>query len=120
LPIAKKDRNIIGNKLIFGRFGLPCLRQAGVFPTCGRQASSVPISKENKATDVIADIHISNYVYPYRCTFRSKRNIDLELDRIPFPMVIGIRGGWRDLRNQKSFYLATLAVGRKGKNLIGA
>jgi hypothetical protein len=57
LPVGKKDKNIIGNKLIFGRFGLPCLRQAGVFPTYGRQASFVPISKENKATGVIADIH---------------------------------------------------------------
>jgi hypothetical protein len=36
----------------------PAYRQAGVFPTYGRQASSVPISKENKATGVIADIHI--------------------------------------------------------------
>jgi hypothetical protein len=37
--------------------GRPAYRQAGVFPTYGRQASSVPISKENKATGVIADIH---------------------------------------------------------------
>jgi len=56
LPVGKKDKNIIGNKLIFGRFGLPC-RQAVVFPTYGRQASSVPISKENKAAGLIADIH---------------------------------------------------------------
>jgi hypothetical protein len=35
----------------------PAYRQAGVFPTYGRQASFVPISKENKATGVIADIH---------------------------------------------------------------
>jgi hypothetical protein len=37
LPVGKKDKNIIGNKLIFGRFGLSCLRQAGVFPAYGRQ-----------------------------------------------------------------------------------
>jgi len=64
LPVSKKNKNIIGAKLIFGRFGLPCLpvgkrlpclRQAGL-PT-GRQASSVPISEENKATSAIADIH---------------------------------------------------------------
>jgi hypothetical protein len=68
LPVGKKDKNIIGNKLIFGRFGLPCLpagrpayRQAGVFPAYGRQVSFVPISKENKATGVIADIHIHLY-----------------------------------------------------------
>jgi len=55
----QKDKNIIGSKLIFGRFGLPCL-PAGR-PTYGRQASSVPISKENKATGAIAGIHIINY-----------------------------------------------------------
>jgi hypothetical protein len=40
-----------------------CLRQAGVFPAYGRQASSVPISKENKATGVIADLHKKKYYY---------------------------------------------------------
>jgi len=56
------DKNIIGAQLRFGRFSLHCLaagrpayRQAGVFPTYGRQASSVPKSKENKATGIIAD-----------------------------------------------------------------
>jgi len=34
----------------------PAYRQAGL--PVGRQASSVPISKENKATGVKADIHI--------------------------------------------------------------
>jgi hypothetical protein len=29
----QKDKNIIGAELIFGRFGLPYLRQAGVFYT---------------------------------------------------------------------------------------
>jgi len=56
LPVSKKDKNIIDTKLIFGRFGLPCL-PAGR-PAYGRQASSVPIRKENKATGAIADIHI--------------------------------------------------------------
>jgi hypothetical protein len=42
------DKNIIGAKLIFGRFGLPAYRQAGVF---------CPKSKENKATGAIADIY---------------------------------------------------------------
>jgi len=32
--------------------------RAGVFPAYGRQGSSVPISKENKATGAIADNHI--------------------------------------------------------------
>jgi|GEM_PF-894123 len=41
---------------------LPYLRQAGVFPTYGRQVSSFPISKENKATGVIADIHNKIYI----------------------------------------------------------
>jgi len=45
-------------KLKFGRFGLPCLQQAGVFPAYGRQVSSAPISEENKATGAIADIQI--------------------------------------------------------------
>jgi len=45
LPVGKKDKNIIGAKLTFGRFGLP--RRGG---------SSFPISKENKATGAIADI----------------------------------------------------------------
>jgi len=59
----EKDKNVIGIKLIFGRFDLPCLpagrpayRQAGL-PT-GRQASSVPITKENKDIGAIADIHV--------------------------------------------------------------
>jgi hypothetical protein len=49
LPVSKKDKNIIDTKLILGVL---------VFPAYGRQASSVPISKENKATGAIADIHI--------------------------------------------------------------
>ena len=48
---GKKDKNIIGNKLIFGRFGLPCQ------PAGRRLRSSVPISKENKATGAMTDIH---------------------------------------------------------------
>jgi len=48
LPVSKKDKNIIGAKLIFGRFGLP--RRGG---------SSVPKSKENKATGAITDIQIN-------------------------------------------------------------
>jgi hypothetical protein len=55
LPIGKKDKNIIDTKLIFG-----CSPDdfRDVFPAYGRQASSVPISKENKATGASADIHI--------------------------------------------------------------
>jgi hypothetical protein len=52
LPLGNKDKNIIASKLIFGRFGLPCLP--------AMQASSVPIRKENKATGAIADIQIHN------------------------------------------------------------
>ena len=37
----------------------PAYRLAGVFPTYGRQASSVPIIKENKAPGAIADIHLT-------------------------------------------------------------
>jgi len=48
----RRGKNIIGAQLIIGRFGLPCL------PAGRRLRSSVPISKENKATGVIADIHI--------------------------------------------------------------
>gem|GEM_PF-4473701 len=40
--LRQKNKNMIGNKLIFGRFGLPYLRQAGLptagRPTYGRQA----------------------------------------------------------------------------------
>jgi hypothetical protein len=36
---------------------IPALRQAGFFPAYGRQVSSVPIPKENKVTDEIADVH---------------------------------------------------------------
>jgi hypothetical protein len=43
----------------------PAYRQAGLptagRPTYGRQASSVPISKENKATDTISDIYIIHF-----------------------------------------------------------
>jgi len=39
----------------------PAYRQAGL-PT-GRQASSVPISKENKATGIIADTHKLFYLF---------------------------------------------------------
>jgi hypothetical protein len=41
LQVGKKDKNIIGAKLIFGRFGL---------------RSSIQISKENKAIGAITDI----------------------------------------------------------------
>jgi len=55
--------------------GRPAYRQAGVFPTYGRQASSVPISKENKATGVIAN-NILKFIfcilkYPLRRIFDS-------------------------------------------------
>jgi hypothetical protein len=54
LPVGKKGKNIIDNKLIFG----PSPDDfRDVFPTYGRQASSIPISKENKATGAIADNH---------------------------------------------------------------
>jgi len=52
-PVGKKEKNLIGTKLIFGRFGLPCL------PAGRRLRSSVPISKETKATGAIAHIHIA-------------------------------------------------------------
>jgi hypothetical protein len=54
LPVDKKDKNIIGAKFRFGRFGLPCL------PAGRRLPSSFPISKENKTNGAIADIHIKD------------------------------------------------------------
>jgi hypothetical protein len=44
---------------------------------------------------------------------RQKRNLDMELDPIPLPMVIGIKGGWRDLINQKSFLFGYFASRQK-------
>jgi hypothetical protein len=51
LPVGKKEKNIIDTKLIFG---------VSVFPAYGRQASSVPIRKENKATGAIVDVHLKD------------------------------------------------------------
>jgi hypothetical protein len=55
LPLGKKDKNVIGAELIFGRSGLPGL------PAGRRLRSSVPIGKENKATGAIVDLHIAYF-----------------------------------------------------------
>jgi hypothetical protein len=65
LPVGKRDKNVIGAKLIFGRIGLPCL-PAGR-PAYGRQASFVPISKGNKAINAIADINNLIIINQYIC-----------------------------------------------------
>jgi len=81
LPVGKKDKNIFGNKLIFGRFGLPCL------PAGRRLRSSVPISKENKATSVIADTHnIFSKTIHYKVLQRIFSKITVtRWSNIPFP-----------------------------------
>jgi hypothetical protein len=58
LPVDKKDKNIIGAKFRFGRFGLH--RGGGSSLPTGMQASSISISKENKTNGAIADIHIKD------------------------------------------------------------
>jgi len=78
LPVGKKDKNIIGDKLILGVSVFPAYR-AGVFPAYGRQASSVPISKKNKATAAIADIHIELFTKSF-----FKKNTQLLFSKILF------------------------------------
>jgi hypothetical protein len=71
LPVGKKDKNIFNAKLIFERFGLPCL------PAGRRLRFSVPISKESKATGAITDIPIQLYNFELSEDFLKKNWEDI-------------------------------------------
>jgi hypothetical protein len=75
LPVDKKRQEYNWCQIdIMGVLVFPTYRQAGIFPAYGRQASSFPISKENKATGIIADTHI-NLIFRIKITSEVKKNI---------------------------------------------